>query len=312
MYGVNHTPFLLGEITMKKIVSLLLTASLIFLCSCSDTNDDITDNTSSAEVTESTTHPDAFSEWGTDLLPENFPAPPEGAHSLSIETGKASTEGQGYRSDWVSLNFTCLEKYYLDFAAEFFKAGYNGRTKYLSTTGYFPEGYNGSWQDGKTLVRLSKAVLNNDGEFEFRLDVMKCVDNFPSALEEYFPKFNGYSRNAGKYLGYNGIDSVVTEKFIGFDQSEHWYWDFGFENAFVGVTAEEFENYIDLLIDEGFSGRVSDTTADDCTVTSADLFKEISSDEVYGCFMLYNRSLQTLDIVYTNHVERYVGELVRS
>lgn len=297
---------------MKKFISLILTASLVFLCACGNSNDDIVyENTTT--VTESTTkHAKAFSEWGTDLLPENFPAPPEGAHSLSIKTGTAATEGTGYRSDWVRLTFTCLEKNFLAFAAEFFKLGYEGKAKYLSIASYFPDGYNGSWQDGKTLVKINKAVLNDDGEFVFELDVMDCVDNFPSAIEEYFPKFEGYSRNCGYYYGYNGIDEFVTDKFVSFDQSEHWYWDFCYENAFVGVTLEQFEAYIDKLVEAKFSGKLSDSTADTCSVTSADLFKEVSADEIYGCFMIYNRSLQTLDVVYTNHIERFVGNITQS
>lgn len=294
---------------MKKIISLMLAASLIFLCACGK-SDDNTPSESAAETTESTTlHDKAFSEWGTDLLPENFPAPPKGAHSLTVQTGTPSADGNGYRSDWVRLTFTCFDKDYLEFAAEFFKLGYTGRTKYLSGTSYFPDGYNGNWQDGKTLVRVNDSKLNDKGEYVYQIDVMDCVDNFPSALEEIFPKFEGYSRNTGYYYGYNGIDEFVTDKFVSLDQSEHWYWDFGFENAFVGVTVEQFEAYIDKLVEARFAGKVSDTTADTCSVTSADLFKEVSSDEIYGCFMLYNRSLQTLDIVYTNHIERFTGYL---
>ena len=296
---------------MKKIISVMLAASLIFLCSCGNSNNDVDDNPSSAETTEATTHPDAFSEWGTDLLPENFPAPPEGAHSLSVETGTAATEGPGYRSDWVRLNFTCLEKDFLAFTTEFFKLGYEGKAKYLSVAAYFPDGYNGSWQDGKTLVKINKATLNDNGEFEFQLDVMKCIDTFPTAVEEYFPKFEGYSRNAGYYYGYNGIDEFVTDKFVSLDQSEHWYWDFCYENAFVGVTLAQFEDYIDKLVEAEFAGELTDSTADSCSVTSADLFKEVSPDEIYGCFMIYNRSLQTLDVVYTNHIERFVGYLTK-
>ncbi len=289
----------------------MLAASLIFLCAC-EKSDDNTPSESAAETTESTTlHDKAFSEWGTDLLPENFPAPPKGANSLTVQTGTPSADGKGYRSDWVRLTFSCLEKDYLEFAAEFFKLGYNGRTKYLSGTSYFPNGYNGSWHDGKTLVTVINSKLNDKGEFVFQIDVMDCVDNFPSAIEEIFPKFEGYSRNKGYYYGYNGIDEFVTDKFVSFDQSEHWFWDFGFENAFVGVTLEQFETYIDKLVEAGFSGNLSDASLDTCSVTSADLFKEVGADEMYGCFMLYNRSLQTLDIVYTNHVERFAGEVTR-
>ena len=119
---------------MKKIISLMLAASLIFLCACGK-SDDNTPSESAAETTESTTlHDKAFSEWGTDLLPENFPAPPKGAHSLTVQTGTPSADGNGYRSDWVRLTFTCFDKDYLEFAAEFFKLGYSGRTKYLSGT----------------------------------------------------------------------------------------------------------------------------------------------------------------------------------
>ena len=279
---------------------------MIFLCSCSGkSNGDET-----TTVTETTTqHAKAFSTWGTDKLPEDFPDPPEGAHSLSVSTGSASDSGAGYRSDWVRLKFTCHEKNLLLFSSKLNQNGYVGKAKYLSSTSYFRSGYNGNWQNGDNLVRINSSVLNDDGEFVIELDVLKCVDNFPAALEEIFPKFNGYSRNAGYYYGYNGIDEFVTDKFNGnLNETEHWYWDFGFENAFVGVTLEEFEGYVNDLIEAEFSGKLSDSTADGCSVTSADLVKE-TGDQIYGCFMLYNRSLQTLDIVYTNHIERYVGSL---
>lgn len=293
---------------MKKFLALILSLSTLFLCSCSGKSNN--ENESTATQTQSTTkHASSFTEWGTDRLPDDFPAPPESAHSLSVSSGSASSEGTGYRSDWTRLKFTCIEKDILLFSSALNQNGYTGKAKYLSSTSYFPNGYNGNWQNGKTLVRINSCKLNDSGEFVVELDVLDCVDNFPTALTEYFPKFDGYSRNAGIYCGYNGIDDVVSEKFNGnLNVGEHWYWDFGFENAFVGVTTDDFDNYIDKLVEAEFSGKMSDSTVDTCSVTSADLVKEVG-DAVYGCFLLYNRSLQTLDIVYTNHIERYVGNI---
>lgn len=289
---------------MKKIIALLISLSLILLCGCSDNGKTI--SSSQTEPVETTRHPNAFTEWNSDLIPENFPDPIPGMHDLKIESGKASADT--YRTDWVRITFTCFEKDIYEFSNRLSEKGYVGGVKNIhAPAAYYFVGFNGNWQDGKNIIRISKTNILDTGEIEFVFDILGCKNYFNEALESVFPKFGGYSIDDGLYYLYNDQKEVISTKFAGALSSSSWYWDFGYERAFIGVTMDELTAYENILVEAGFSGNCSTSVIDGCTVISYDLFKDIG-DESYAIFMAYNQSLKILDVVYTNDASLFMGE----
>lgn len=296
---------------MKKIIAFILAFSMIFLCACSDSKTETTDETTtsvSAETTVATTtdpNKKVISEWGIDLLPEDFPAPPNGAYNFEYEHGKANDE---YASDWVRIQFTCSENEIYRFTNDLIKSGYIGGTKKIDAPStYFNEGFNGYWQNGKNYIRIAASQYLENNEITLLIDIAECKDNFPMVLTSVFPKFNGYTKNSGLYNEYDDNKNRLNNEFIGSLNAKSWSWDFGFENAFIGVTIEEVEAYVNLLVEKEFSGSTATSITDGCTVVSYDLIKEIG-DKVYGVFIVYNQILKTMDIVYTNNIYLYVQE----
>ncbi len=295
---------------MKKTIAFILAFLMMFLCACSDKGTTETTNESttsgSAETTVTTTsdpNKKVISEWGIDLLPEDFPAPPNGAYNFEYEHGGANNE---YASDWVRIQFTCSENEIYRFTNDLIKSGYKGGTKKIDAPStYFKEGFNGYWQNGKNYIRVAASQYLENNEITLLIDITECKDNFPMVLTSVFPKFNGYSKNSGLYNEYDDNKNRLNNEFIGSLNAKSWSWDFGFENAFVGVSAEEVESYVNELIEKEFSGSSATSITDGCTVISYDLVKEIG-DKVYGVFIVYNEILKTMDIVYTNNIYLYV------
>lgn len=293
---------------MRKFIALLISLSMLTLCACSGENGDSSSETQS-DVSQTQNQTEYVTDWGTDLLPANFPAPPSGMHELTVESGSASDDG--YRSDWVRLVFTCFEKDIYEFSNQLIANGYMGGIKNIaSPSTYFLEGFNGSWHDGENLVIINNAAITESGEVAFVFDVMKCIESFPDALETIFPRFNGYAKGTGQYYRYNEDMEIVSREFEGTFSDNSWYWDFGFENAFVGVTLEQLTEYENALVEALFAGNSATSVVDGCTVISYDLVKEVG-DDVYGVFMAYNQTLKTLDIVYTNDISLVTGQEIQ-
>lgn len=292
---------------MKKIFAVLITFLTVFLCSCSDKNTDTSDETTSAEQTSVSTTISSTSEkqseikysteWGTDLLPADFPPPPSNTHSIEIKSGEANKE---YSSDWVRIQFTCPENEIYRFTNTLIKAGYIGGSKKIEAPSvYFPAGFNGYWQNGKNYIRIAASEYDDKGELTVLLDIAECKDNFPMVLTSMFPKFNGFSKNSGLYSEYDKNKNKITNDFIGSLNAASWTWDFGFENTFVGVSLEEVEAYVNELVNAEFSGASATSITDGCTVVSYDLIKKVG-DKYHGVFIAYNQILKTMDILYTN------------
>lgn len=302
---------------MKRIFALTLAFLLLFLCSCSDKGD-VGEETTTAELqatTENTATTIAGSsaetehiipaEWNSDILPEDFPPPPGGTHDIIIEQNEANNN---YASDWVSIQFTCPENEIYRFTNDLLKAGYIGGAKKIdSPAQYYKAGFNGSWHNGKNLIRVAASQYDGKGEVTVVVDITECKDNFPAVLTTVFPKFNGFSKSTGLYSEYDDNRNRITNDFPGSLNAKSWTWDFGFENAFIGVTEEELEAYIDLLVNTEFAGQSSTSITDGCTVISYDLVKE-TEDCVYGVFIAYNQILKTLDILYTNNAYLYISQ----
>lgn len=289
-------------VQMKKTTAFLLALSMIFLYACSDNENTDTETTtvaSTTNTTENNTTVRYFTEWGIDLLPDDFPAPPSGAYNFEYENGEAN---KAYASDWISIQFTCPENEIYRFTNELTKAGYiGGAKKIASPSSYFPSGFNGYWQNGKNYIRVAASQYGKNGELTLVIDIAECKDNFPMVLTSVFPKFNGYAKNSGLYNEYDENRNPLDNEFIGSLNAKSWSWDFCFENAFVGVTLEEVETYVNKLDDADFSGTRSINAVDGCTVVSYDLVKEIDNN-IYGVFIVYNQIFQTMDIVYSKNI----------
>ena len=300
---------------MKKFIALVLSLTTLFLCSCSQNSENSEETTVSATSTtaaEETTKAvvatnndtEYVTEWNYDLLPEDFPPPPSNTHNVEYEHGTANEE---YSSDWIRIQFSCPENEIYRFTNEFIKAGYTGGAKKIaSPSSYYQPGFNGYWQNGKNYIRIAASQYSNNGEITVLVDIAECRDNFPQVLTSIFPKFNGFTKNQGLYNEYDENRNRTGNEFIGSLNAESWSWDFGFENAFVGVSENEVDAYVDELINAEFSGLSATNITDGCTVVTYDLIKE-TGDTTYGVFIAYNQILKTMDIVYTNDISLYVN-----
>ena len=302
---------------MKKIIALTLAFSLLFLCACSDNKDigaettpseiSTTENAVATSVQDTSKNADIKTpaSWNSDLLPDDFPSPPNGTHEIIIEKNEAN---KNYSSDWVSIQFTCPENEIFRFTNDLLKAGYIGGTKKIEPPStYYREGFNGAWQNGKNLLRISASRYNDKGEITVVIDITECKDNFPAVLTSAFPKFNGFSKNNGLYSEYDENKNRLDNEFPGSLNAKSWTWDFGFERAFVGVSEAEVDAYVDKLVKAEFAGKSSTSVTDGCTVISYDLVKETETC-VYGVFIAYNQILKTLDILYTNDISLVIAQ----
>ena len=297
---------------MKKIIALMLAFLMLFLCACSDKKNINNETTVEQSLTETTIvnsskkdDTDIITDWNSDLLPEDFPEPPNGMHDVVIEQNQSNIN---FDSDWVSIQFTCPENEIYKFTNDILKAGYIGGAKKIDMPSeYYRAGFNGAWQNGKNLIRISASQYNKLGEITVVIDITECKDRFPTVLTSVFPKFNGFSKNSGLYSEYDENKNRLDNEFIGSLNAKSWTWDFAFERAFVGVTLEEVENYVNELVNAEFAGKSATSVTDGCSVISYDLIKETETC-VYGVFIIYNQILKTLDILYTNDAMLLIGK----
>ena len=235
------------------------------------------------------------------MIPYNICLSLKGTHDFSIVKGEKVSEAFAHNSDFYRITFICPENKFYSFANEMTALGYKGGAKKVKDGTYYSDGFKGYWQNGETYVRISDSTATDSGEIIFEIDISDCTDNFPSALEKYFPKFNGYCMSIGSFCGHNGNGEQITDEFEGSFAMPAWHWEFRFSNGFVGVEQAEFEEYFYRVENEGFDGVISTTIIDGFTVMSGDLIKDN-----FGVFMLYNINLKTLDIVYTNDTSIYL------
>lgn len=300
---------------MKKIFAVILTFSILFLCACGSKEPEVTEPTESTTefvpvrltmpttTTVPTTEPVYFSQWPTDLLPEKFPAPPEGSYAFVADKFDHTTSEDDFVSDWVAIRFTCPEHNFHTFTNGMNELGYIGGSKRITNGTFYTDGYKGYWQDGQNIVKIDSTQTDDDGNMTVVIEIMPCTDNFPEALTEYFPKFNGYTTSAGEYCGYDAGKTPLTDAFED-EFPAYWYWEYRFSDCFVGVTLDEYEAYYTTLGEMGFSGVISNATVDGCNIISVDVTKVIG-DDTYAVYMLFNQTLRTLDIAYTNDPSLY-------
>ena len=297
---------------MKKIFALITVLALMFLSACSGGNtDNPTDAVTTAQTKpgESTTLSNPvkiITEWGTDLLPADFPPPPEGTYGFEFAEGKHETDEGNYNADWVRIKFICPEHSFYTFTNALVKNGYKGGVRKVEDAEYYKEGFSGYWQNGKHIVKIHSTEKTPDAKLSFVIDIVPCVDSFPEELVAYFPKFNGYSLTKGRYCAHDAsLDSLESKIENGF--SKYWHWEFRFSNGFIGVEENEFEAYCAALEKESFSGQISSSRVDNMDVITVTVGKEIGTEQ-YIVMLLYNKSLKTLDVAYANNYKLLTSE----
>lgn len=295
---------------MKKLSALILAFLMLFLCACSGGSSEPatpSDVQTTADVSVKTGRTSVITEWGTDLLPEKFPKPPEGTHDFSIAKGLADSAAFAYSTDFYRITFICPEIGIYSFSNELITLGYKGGIKNFTDATYYRNGFSGYWQNGENYIRIAESTPIDDGEIIFNVDIAPCHDNFPVALEKFFPKFNGYCMSIGSYCAHDGNGKFITDEFDGSFAAPAWHWEFRFENGFVGVEPEEVNDYFYSFEKEGYQGVLTEDTIDGCKVIMGDLIKNAAEGD-YGVFMLYNSTLKTLDIAYTNDASIYTEQ----
>ncbi len=289
---------------MKKIIALFISATTLFLCACTGQTENPVETTQST-APESTVKYET--DWRTAPLPAKFPAPPEKMYDFYFSKGSAGEKSGSYRADWLRLYFICPENEFFLFAGKIEESGFKGGfRKFEDTTEYYPAGYYGHWQDGEHLIRINKAEALDNGDLKIVLDIVECSDNFPEALTQFFPKFKGITKSTGKYCGHDETNQSETTEFNGTFESPYWHWDFVGDDCFAGVEETEVNAYVDKLGRAGFVGPFAYSKADGCDILSVDLTKNVNGTK-YGVFILYNQTLKTLDILYTNNSDNYLG-----
>lgn len=285
---------------MKKFSAIILAASLLFLCACS------TGDTSKPTTTAATTQTskNIITEWASDLLPENFPAPPEGTYNFEIAQGSHETDESDYASDWVRMRFTCPTHTLHTFTNAFLDSSYTGGSKNVTEgIDYYRNGYHGYWCDGEKIIKINSSSASTAGETTLIIDIVPVTKGLPDVLLEYFPDFDGFSVGNGLYCGHDASLEFITSDPSG-NLSPNWHWEFlgtgEHGNSFVGVTQDDFDDYCDLLGAAKFSGPITAAMVDGFNVTMVDVTKDIDGT-TYGVYMLYNSSLMTLDIAFTNN-----------
>ncbi len=294
---------------------------MLFLCACNDGNNE-NPNVSYVNVDEYTgvprqTQADWFatqpvSEGATgekttssvqitkDELPEGFPSIPEGTSNISITKYTAAQSDDGYRSDWIRFKFSAPKHSLMKFSTDLVAAGYKGGIKFVesSPTGYeyYAPGLYGAWHNGKHIISIVDCENEIDGSYAITLDIVECGVSFYPELGNYYPVFEGYSMVPGIYKEITPSGQLLIHEFDGAFH-ETWQITYTKENAFVGVSRKQFDDYVKSIEESGFVGEVFQYDLDGCSTYFYDAID--SQNKVY-ISMVFNENLSTLDVLFTN------------
>ncbi len=290
---------------MKRFIALSLVLSLLFLCACSKDKNADTTTTQAAQTTtlkeEKNDLPEYVTGWGSDLLPADFPAPPAKTYDVSVKNIPAESKLAGICKDITRLIFTCPETEFYNFSNKLVAKGFYGGMKNIVDGTLYSDGFAGGWKNDEYIIVIIESRYEDNGDLKICLDVTENTSSFPEALKAYFPEFAFPARTGGTYIGYNTEDDQ-TNDFNGNFEHMYWQWHFRFDNAFTGVSMNDFNAYIDALEEAEFSGEMGSSTVDGCTVINADIVKDS-----FAIILSYNQILRRLDIVYTNNADDLLG-----
>lgn len=306
---------------MKRFIALLLCIPMVFLCACDD-GKTVNPNVSYVNIDDYTGIPretkadwfetkpvseGATGEKTTDLiqisrdeLPEGFPSIPEGTSNISIVRHTAEESEEGYRSDWIRFKFSTPKHSLMKFSTDLVAAGYKGGIRFvesdISTYEYYPPDLYGGWQNGKHIISIVDCENEIDGSYAVTLDIVECGEVFYPELGQYFPAFDGYSVVPGDYKEITATGKVIDHAF---DGAFHETWQITYikDNAFVGVSRNQFDSYVKSLEKIGFAGEVYPYDLDGC---STYIYDAVDSKNKVYVSIIFNENISTLDVLYTN------------
>lgn len=295
---------------MKRIIALILCFTFIFLCSCSNKDDDVTTNYVNYvnEGEWSGIQREMVTDWFAgevsgavkEDLPEGFPAVPEETSNVSIKKHSSEDTGNGYTSDWLEVVFSAPRQSVNKFSDDLKKAGYKGTARYLAS-----KGWQGAWQNGKNVIRIASWEYEYDGSYIITLHITECVKSSYPELEKIAPVFDGISPAKGTYYELRADGSAEKHDFDGMFHAE-WQIEYSLNCSIVGVTKEDLEAYVAELKSNGYKGQQAFySDSDECII----YFYEGVNEET-GLFVAayLNESLMTLEIRYTNVIPEYETE----
>lgn len=316
-----------GGFAMKRFIALLLCIPMIFLCACDNGGKP---NVSYVNVDEYTGIPrETKADWfetkpvsegatgekttesiqiSKDELPEGFPSIPEGTSNISIIKYPAEKSTEGYRSDWIRFKFSAPKHSLMNFSTDLINAGYKGGIRFIesniSTYEYYPPDLYGGWQNGKHVISVVECEKEIDGSYAVTLDIVECGVSFYPELGQYFPVFEGYSMVPGVYKEVTSTGQLLNHEFDGAFH-EKWQITYIKENAFVGVTRRQYDNYVNALENNGFVGEIFVYELDGC---STYIYDGINSEDELYISMIFNENLSTVDVVFTNDGSGFVAQ----
>lgn len=306
---------------MKRFIALLLCLPIIFLCACDDGKTE-NPNVSYVNVDEYTGIPrqtqadwfatkpvseDATGERPTssvqiakDELPKGFPSIPEGTSNVTMKKYTAEESDDGYRSDWIRVQFSAPKQSLMKFSSDLLSAGYKGGIRFIESSSmsyeYYAPGLYGAWQNGKHVITIVDCENEIDGSYAVTLDIVECGVSFYPGLNKYYPVFDGYSMTPGVYKEITSSGQLIKHEFDG-GFHETWQITYMHENPFIGVSREQFDKYVKALEDSGFVGQMYQYKLDGC---STYMFDAVNSESKVYVSLVFNENLSTVEALFTN------------
>lgn len=292
---------------MKKAISAGLAALLLSTCSCSRGGNAPRATTTAPAVTtavQSLTEGSRISSGKSDLsiLPEGFPSFPDGCSVISTEQIEFSPFKYSYTDSFTRIKVKCIAPQLLSFSNTLRSLGWDGGAAFDNGK------VTGHWCNDRHFITVSESEQQSEASdgtahYLLTLDIVRCQNRLPEALVFSFPEFTGgYTRNKGEYYAIDLYGNEVTA-FSGAFNEPNWMWSFRFEDAFFGVTRQEYEDYLKVLEHEGFGGIIQTETTEfgDVYYVSAERAIEGYTNPagVYLCYISY---LSTLELIFSNDI----------
>lgn len=302
---------------MKKAISAGL-AALLLLSACSCSRPGNSQQTTSAApavttsaVTAAESSQPASQKTDLSLLPEDFPSFPNGCKVVSTESIEYSPFKYPYTCDFTRIKVNCIKPQILLFSNSLHSLGWNGGIIFDDGT------VTGHWCNDKHFITVSESEKYGDDigdstPYLLTLDVVKCENQLPEVLLVSFPAFTGgYTRNKGEYRAIDSYGDVIN-KFSGTFSEPNWLWDFRYEDAFFGVTRQEYEDYLKVLEGAGYGGiiQTESTKFGDIYYVSAERSVPNATNPI-GVYLCYISYLSTLELIFSNDVTVFSPEAVQ-
>ena len=301
---------------IKKATALFLAAMLLFLCACSGNETQPTENQQTAATlpinqAQSKAAAETKDGWNSSVLPESFAHEPQGCKTISTQIIPASRLKSEYTVEAVRITLRCLPEQMDAFSEEMVSLGYVGGICFYKGSEIYGDKVVGHWTNDEYLATISdskESIAEKDGlRYTLTLDVVKCENGVPEVLKKGFSEVKTcWTRADGEYYGINaiGIENAEPDETL---SDVNWMWKFRDEDAFIGVTSQEYEDYLLQLTVLGFEGyaEVESDEYGEIVYYSAEYSYDNNSFGVYLCYITY---LSTLEIIYSNDISYFYGE----